>query len=93
MTDEIPTGVTAHFSIAEIAARIPDASTLRSWLKRSLPDYLSSGQILVGCEGNDESLGYLAKQVGRWSTTIIASCTFSRPAVSRTSASTRSKRA
>jgi len=32
--------------------------------KRSLPDYLRSGQILVGCEGNDESLGYLAKQVG-----------------------------
>ena len=32
--------------------------------KRRLPDYLASGQILVGCEGNDESLGYLAKIVG-----------------------------
>jgi hypothetical protein len=32
--------------------------------KRRLSDYLSSGQILIGCEGNDESLGYLAKIIG-----------------------------
>jgi predicted TIM-barrel fold metal-dependent hydrolase len=32
--------------------------------KRRLQDYLSSGQILIGCEGNDQSLGYLVKRVG-----------------------------
>jgi uncharacterized protein len=32
--------------------------------QRKLPDYLTSGQILVGCEGNDDSLPYLAKRVG-----------------------------
>jgi uncharacterized protein len=32
--------------------------------KRKLPDYLSSGQVLIGCEGNDVSLPYLAKRVG-----------------------------
>lgn len=32
--------------------------------KRKLPDYLTSGQILIGCEGNDDSLPYLAKRVG-----------------------------
>jgi hypothetical protein len=31
---------------------------------RRLPDYLTSGQILIGCEGNDASLGYLAQRVG-----------------------------
>jgi mannose-6-phosphate isomerase-like protein (cupin superfamily) len=30
MTDEAPTGVTAHFSVADAAARIPDTATLRS---------------------------------------------------------------
>ncbi|MFQ5932476.1 MAG: amidohydrolase family protein [Nitrospiraceae bacterium] len=32
--------------------------------QRSLQEYLSSGQMLVGCEGNDEVLSYLAKKVG-----------------------------
>jgi hypothetical protein len=32
--------------------------------KRKLPDYLASGQILIGCEGNDDSLPYLARRVG-----------------------------
>lgn len=31
---------------------------------RSLPEYLQSGQILIGCEGDDVSLAYIAKQVG-----------------------------
>ena len=30
MTDEAPTGVTAHFSVADAAARIPDTAKLRS---------------------------------------------------------------
>ena len=33
-------------------------------LKRSLPEYLTSGQILIGCEGDDPSLSYLAHEVG-----------------------------
>jgi predicted TIM-barrel fold metal-dependent hydrolase len=32
--------------------------------KRSLNDYLSSGQVLVGCEGNEWILPYVIKQVG-----------------------------
>jgi predicted TIM-barrel fold metal-dependent hydrolase len=32
--------------------------------QRSLNDYLSSGQILVGCEGNEWILPYVIKQVG-----------------------------
>jgi len=32
--------------------------------KRRLPDYLASGQILIGCEGDDESLAYLTQRVG-----------------------------
>ena len=35
-----------------------------SGAQRRLEDYLSGGQILVGCEGNEDSLPYLAKQVG-----------------------------
>ena len=31
---------------------------------RSLSDYLSNGQVLIGCEGNDGSLPYLAERVG-----------------------------
>ena len=31
---------------------------------RRLPEYLASGQILIGCEGNDPSLAYLAQRVG-----------------------------
>jgi predicted TIM-barrel fold metal-dependent hydrolase len=31
---------------------------------RSLNDYLSSGQVLVGCEGNEEILPYVINQVG-----------------------------
>jgi len=32
--------------------------------QRSLDDYLSSGQILIGCEGNEWILPYVIKQVG-----------------------------
>lgn len=32
--------------------------------QRSLNDYLSSGQILIGCEGNEWILPYVIKQVG-----------------------------
>ena len=32
--------------------------------KRQFPDYLSSGQILIGCEGDDESLEYIVGKVG-----------------------------
>jgi predicted TIM-barrel fold metal-dependent hydrolase len=32
--------------------------------QRSLRDYLASGQILIGCEGNEEVLPYVIKQVG-----------------------------
>jgi hypothetical protein len=32
--------------------------------KRQLPEYLTSGQILIGCEGDDESLAYLGQRVG-----------------------------
>jgi uncharacterized protein len=32
--------------------------------QRSLREYLSSGQILVGCEGNEQILAYVAKEVG-----------------------------
>ncbi len=32
--------------------------------KRSFPEYLASGQILIGCEGDDESLEYIVGKVG-----------------------------
>lgn len=32
--------------------------------RRSLQDYLSGGQVLVGCEGNDEVLSYVKGKVG-----------------------------
>lgn len=32
--------------------------------KRGLRDYLTGGQVLIGCEGDDESLPYLAKRLG-----------------------------
>ena len=32
--------------------------------RRSLEEYFSSGQMLVGCEGNEQILPYVAKQVG-----------------------------
>ena len=32
--------------------------------RRSLQEYLGSGQVLIGCEGNEEILSYVAKQVG-----------------------------
>jgi predicted TIM-barrel fold metal-dependent hydrolase len=32
--------------------------------RRGLPDYLANGQILIGCEGEDESLAYLVQRVG-----------------------------
>lgn len=32
--------------------------------RRSLQEYLSSGQILIGCEGNEEILSYIAKTIG-----------------------------
>lgn len=32
--------------------------------KRRLPDYLASGQLLIGCEGDDPSLAYLVERVG-----------------------------
>jgi predicted TIM-barrel fold metal-dependent hydrolase len=32
--------------------------------RRLLPEYLTCGQVLVGCEGDDESLPYLARRVG-----------------------------
>jgi predicted TIM-barrel fold metal-dependent hydrolase len=32
--------------------------------KRTFPDYMAGGQLLIGCEGNDRSLPYLAGQVG-----------------------------
>lgn len=32
--------------------------------QRGLADYLQRGQVLIGCEGEDESLPYLAKRVG-----------------------------
>jgi predicted TIM-barrel fold metal-dependent hydrolase len=35
-----------------------------SGAQRTLPAYLASGQILIGCEGEDESLPYLVQRVG-----------------------------
>src|SRR5262249_4792436 len=35
-----------------------------SGAQKSLPDYLTSGQMLIGCEGEDESLPYLVTRVG-----------------------------
>lgn len=32
--------------------------------KRDLPEYMASGQIMIGCEGDDVSLAYIARQVG-----------------------------
>jgi len=32
--------------------------------QRRFLDYMNSGQILVGCEGNDESLPYIARRIG-----------------------------
>ena len=41
-----------------------DAEFFAGKAKRRLQDYLQSGQIMIGCEGDDESLAYLAKRVG-----------------------------
>jgi aminocarboxymuconate-semialdehyde decarboxylase len=38
--------------------------TTRTGKRRSLQEYLSSGQVLIGCEGNDEVLSYLKGKVG-----------------------------
>ncbi|MGH7771032.1 MAG: amidohydrolase family protein [Candidatus Binatia bacterium] len=38
--------------------------TVSTGKKRSLREYLSSGQILIGCEGNEEVLSYVARHVG-----------------------------
>ena len=38
--------------------------TVSTGKRRSLREYLSSGQILVGVEGNEEVLSYVAKRVG-----------------------------
>jgi len=38
--------------------------TTPSGKQRSLQDYLASGQTLIGCEGNEEVLPYVIKQVG-----------------------------
>ena len=35
-----------------------------SGARRRLPDIIAGGQVLIGCEGDDESLGYLAKRLG-----------------------------
>jgi predicted TIM-barrel fold metal-dependent hydrolase len=32
--------------------------------RRSLREYLASGQVLVGCEGNEEILSYLSQRIG-----------------------------
>jgi predicted TIM-barrel fold metal-dependent hydrolase len=32
--------------------------------QRSLEEYLSSGQILIGCEGNEDILSYISKKIG-----------------------------
>ena len=32
--------------------------------RRSLREYLSSGQVLVGCEGKEEILSYISKLIG-----------------------------
>jgi len=32
--------------------------------RRSLQEYLASGQVLVGCEGNEEILSYISKRIG-----------------------------
>jgi hypothetical protein len=41
-----------------------DEVRLGGTTKRSLQDYLTNGQVLIGCEGDDGSLPYLAKRVG-----------------------------
>ncbi len=38
--------------------------TMPTGKRRSLQDYLSGGQVLVGCEGNDEVLSYVKGKVG-----------------------------
>ena len=47
-----------------IADRMERDGELEGLSCRPLPDYIASGQILIGCEGNDRSLPYLAKRVG-----------------------------
>lgn len=32
--------------------------------RRSLEDYLNSGQVLIGCEGNEEILSYISQKIG-----------------------------
>ncbi|MFQ5683463.1 MAG: amidohydrolase family protein [Candidatus Binatia bacterium] len=50
--------------LVPIADRMERDAELEGVANRSLPDYLTSGQILIGCEGNDVSLPYLAKRLG-----------------------------
>jgi predicted TIM-barrel fold metal-dependent hydrolase len=38
--------------------------TVSTGKRRSLQEYLSSGQVLVGVEGNEEVLPYVAKRIG-----------------------------
>lgn len=44
--------------------RDEDVYMVRRGMRGSLRDYLSSGQILIGCEGNEEILPYISKRVG-----------------------------
>ena len=47
-----------------IADRMERDAELEGLSCRPLPEYIASGQILIGCEGNDASLPYLAGRVG-----------------------------
>ena len=38
--------------------------TTRHGKRRTIEEYLTSGQVLVGCEGNDEVLSYVKQKAG-----------------------------
>ena len=47
-----------------IADRMERDAELEGLSCRPLPEYIAGGQVLIGCEGNDVSLPYLARRVG-----------------------------
>ena len=50
--------------LACIMDRMDRDDKLMETANRSFSEYMASGQILIGCEGNDPSLAYVAGQIG-----------------------------
>jgi predicted TIM-barrel fold metal-dependent hydrolase len=50
--------------ILRVGARDESVYTTPAGRRGSLEEYLTSGQVLIGCEGNEEILAYLSQKIG-----------------------------